>query len=199
MNEQRVRIIAGLGNPGDRYRQTRHNIGFMVADRVVERLGCGDPVAKFNGLAHDCRTEFGRVLILKPLTFMNRSGQSVGAAMRWFKSDLQDLLVIYDELDLPFGEIRIRPKGSPAGHNGLASVMDALGTQEIARMRVGIGRPPHGDTTSWVLSRFRPEEEADLPLVLNHASDAVLHLLEHGIEDSMGRFNGVNVLAREEA
>jgi peptidyl-tRNA hydrolase, PTH1 family len=198
MTEQRVRIVAGLGNPGDRYRLTRHNIGFMVADRLIERMGCDAGQPKFSGLAHDCRSDWGRVIILKPLTFMNRSGRSASAAMRWFKTDLEDLLVIYDDLDLPFGEIRIRPKGSPAGHNGLSSIIEHLGSQEVPRLRVGIGRPPHGDTISYVLSRFRPEEEADLPVVLNHASNAVLHLLEHGIHDAMGRYNGVNILAVED-
>lgn len=195
MSEQRVQIVAGLGNPGDRYRATRHNVGFMVANRLVERLRCESGQPKFNGLIHDCRTEFGRIEILKPLTFMNRSGQSVSAAMRWFKVELTDLLVVYDDLDLPFGEIRVRAKGSPAGHNGLSSIIEQVGSQEVPRIRVGIGRPPHGDTTSYVLSRFHPAEEVDLPYVLNHAADAVIHCLQHGIHDAMSKFNGVNVLS----
>jgi PTH1 family peptidyl-tRNA hydrolase len=138
------------------------------------------------------------VQIIKPLTFMNLSGRTVRAAMKWFKSDVMDLLVIYDDLDLPFGEIRLRQKGSPAGHNGLTSVIEHLGTQEVPRLRVGIGRPAIGDTTSYVLSRFRPDQEADLPHVINHASDAAQHWVERGIHDAMGKFNGVNILSVDE-
>lgn len=198
MIEQRVRIIAGLGNPGDRYRGTRHNIGFMVADRIVERLSCDNAEAKFSGLIHDCRTEAGRLMVLKPLTFMNLSGRSVAAAARWFNTELDDVLVIYDDLDLPFGEIRLRTKGSPAGHNGLSSVIAELDSQEVPRLRVGIGRPSAGNSTSYVLSRFNPEEESELPHILNHASDAAIHWLTHGIDDAMGKFNGVNVLIVDE-
>ncbi len=194
MTNDSMLLIAGLGNPGDRYRGTRHNIGFMVVDRVVERLGCDGAQARFSGLLHDCRIRDRRINVLKPQTFMNRSGNSVGQAMRWFKIDLDRLLVIYDDLDLPFGEVRLRRKGSPAGHNGLASVIERCGSQEVHRLRVGIGRPSRGDTVSYVLSRFSREEEADLCTVVDHAADAVLAWIDSDIDEAMGRFNGVNVL-----
>lgn len=198
MIENSRRIVAGLGNPGDRYSGTRHNIGFMVARRLIERLGCENGQAKFSGLVNECRFNDLRVTILRPQTFMNRSGTSVVQALNWFKLDLDDLLVVYDDLDLPFGEIRIRPKGSAAGHNGLSSIMEVCGTQEVARLRVGIGRPSHGDTVSYVLNRFTKEEESELGTVVDHAADAVIAWIEAGVEGAMGRFNGVNVLAKPE-
>ena len=198
MTEQRIRLVAGLGNPGDRYRATRHNVGFMVADRFGDRLACDAAQAKFNGLVRDCRTDHGRVMLLKPMTFMNLSGRSVVQAVRWFDVEPEDLLVVYDDLDLPFGEIRLRARGSAAGHNGLSSIVEQMGSSDVPRLRVGIGRPSVGQSRSYVLSRFRPDEEAELPHVLDHAADAILHWLEHGLTETMNRFNGVNVLASEE-
>jgi peptidyl-tRNA hydrolase, PTH1 family len=195
MTEADIRLVAGLGNPGDRYRGTRHNIGFMVASRLAERPGCDSAQAKFSGLINDCRVDQRRLLILRPQTFMNRSGASVAQAMRWFKLELDQLLVVYDDLDLPFGEVRIRRKGSAAGHNGLTSVIEHCASQEVPRLRVGIGRPAHGDTVSYVLSRFSPEEESELPTVVDHAVDAVLSWEQHDIDETMARFNGINVLA----
>jgi peptidyl-tRNA hydrolase, PTH1 family len=193
MTDGSMKLVSGLGNPGDRYRGTRHNIGFMVADRVAERLGCGSGQAKFSGIIYDCHGN-QRVTILEPQTFMNRSGNSVGQALQWFKLELDELLVIYDDLDLPFGEIRLRRKGSPAGHNGLSSIIQQVGSQDVPRLRVGIGRPSHGETVSYVLSRFSKEEEQELPTVVDHAADAVISWIEDGIDDAMRRFNGVNVL-----
>jgi peptidyl-tRNA hydrolase, PTH1 family len=190
-----IRLIAGLGNPGDRYRGTRHNIGFMVANRLISRLGCNDAQAKFSGLLNDCRDDDRRVYILRPQTFMNRSGSSVAQTINWFKLEPEQFLVIYDDLDLPFGEVRIRRKGSAAGHNGLSSVIENCGSSEISRLRVGIGRPSHGDTVSYVLNRFNPEEESELGTVVDHAADAVLCWLREGMDETMGRFNGINILA----
>ncbi len=195
MSVDSMRIIAGLGNPGDRYRGTRHNIGFMVAERLIQRLGCDAAEAKFNGLFNGCRSELGRVGILRPQTFMNRSGNSVVPALNWFKLEPEeDLLVAYDDLDLPFGEIRLRRKGSAGGHNGLSSIMEKLGSTEVQRLRIGIGRPSQGDTVSYVLNRFSKEEEADLLAVVDHAADAAIAWLTSGLDETMGRFNGTNVL-----
>lgn len=199
MTDDSMRLIAGLGNPGDRYRGTRHNIGFMVADRVAERLGCEAAQAKFSGLLNNCRTNERRIQILKPMTFMNRSGSSVSQALNWFKLELEQVLIIYDDLDLPFGEVRIRRKGSAAGHNGLTSILEQCGSQGVPRLRVGIGRPSHGETVSYVLSRFSKEEESELPTVIDHGADAVLAWIEGDIDEAMGRFNGVNVLASVES
>lgn len=198
MTDESMLLIAGLGNPGDRYLGTRHNIGFMVANRLVERFGCDAAQAKFSGLIHDCRSADRRIGVLKPQTFMNRSGTSVGQAMRWYKLELDQLLVVYDDLDLPFGEVRIRRKGSPAGHNGLSSIIEHCGSQEIQRLRVGIGRPSNGETVSYVLARFSKEEESELDTVIDHATDAVLAWIAGDMDVAMGRFNGVNVLAPPE-
>lgn len=198
MSSDEMLLVVGLGNPGDRYRGSRHNIGFMVAERLNERLGGDQAQAKFTGLYNECRIDGRKVGILRPQTFMNKSGNSVGQAVNWFKLDLEQMMVIYDDLDLPFGEVRLRRKGSAAGHNGLSSVMQRCGSQEIQRLRVGIGRPSHGDTVSWVLSRFSKEEEIELPAVVDHAVDAVLAWIEHDMDEAMGRFNGVNVLAQPE-
>ncbi len=189
-------LVVGLGNPGERYRNTRHNIGFMVAERLNERLSGGQAQAKFSGLWSDCISDGRKIGILRPQTYMNKSGNSVNQAINWFKLDLDQIIVIYDDLDLPFGEVRLRRKGSAAGHNGLSSIMQQTGSQELQRLRVGIGRPSHGDTVSYVLNRFSKEEEPELPAVIDHAVDAVLAWIEHDMDEAMGRFNGVNVLAR---
>lgn len=195
MSIDSMRIIAGLGNPGDRYRGTRHNIGFMVAQRLIQRLGCDSAEAKFNGLFNTCRSDFGRVGLLRPQTYMNRSGNSVLQAVNWFKIEPEsDLLVAYDDLDLPYGEVRLRRKGSAGGHNGLGSIIESFGTQEVQRLRIGIGRPSHGDTVSYVLNRFSKEEETDLEAVVDHAADAAMAWLRVGLDEAMGTFNGTNVL-----
>jgi peptidyl-tRNA hydrolase, PTH1 family len=193
MTEGSMRLVCGLGNPGERYRDTRHNIGFMVANRLIDRLGCSAGQVKFSGLLYDCHRPT-RLAILKPQTFMNRSGSSVSQAMNWYKLELDETLIIYDDLDLPFGEVRLRRKGSPAGHNGLASIIEQCGSQEIPRLRVGIGRPSRGDTVSYVLSRFSKEEEQGLPMVVDHAADAVIAWINEGIDEAMGNYNGINIL-----
>lgn len=195
MTDDSMLLVTGLGNPGDRYRGTRHNIGFMVAKRLVERLGCDGGQARFSGLLNDCRIDGRKIEILRPQTFMNRSGLSVAQALSWFKLELDELLVIYDDLDLPFGEVRIRRRGTAAGHNGLSSIIEQSGSQDVHRIRVGIGRPAHGDTVSYVLSRFSKEEENELGTVIDHAADAALAWIEGDIDAAMGRFNGINVLA----
>jgi peptidyl-tRNA hydrolase, PTH1 family len=188
-------LVVGLGNPGNRYEGTRHNAGFMVANRIIQRFGCDQAQAKFSGLLNDCRMDGRKVGVLRPQTFMNKSGTSVNQAVNWFKVDLENVIVVYDDLDLPFGEVRLRRKGSAAGHNGLSSIMQQCGSQEIPRLRVGIGRPSRGDTVSYVLSRFSKEEESELDAVLDHAADAVVCWMDRGLDEAMGRFNGVNVLA----
>jgi peptidyl-tRNA hydrolase, PTH1 family len=195
MDVDSMRIVAGLGNPGDRYRGTRHNIGFMVAERLIQRLACDSAEAKFNGLFNSCRSDLGRIGVLRPQTYMNRSGTSVVQALNWFKLEPEtQLLVAYDDLDLPFGEIRLRRKGSAGGHNGLGSIIEQLGSSEVPRLRIGIGRPSHGDTVAYVLNRFSKEEETDLEAVVDHATDAAIAWLRDGLDEAMGTFNGTNVL-----
>jgi PTH1 family peptidyl-tRNA hydrolase len=177
-------LIVGLGNPGAEYDGTRHNIGFEVADELVTRWGLSKPKAKYRGLVTEGRTGPGgqRVAILKPQTYMNEAGNSVGPARGAFKVPLDRVLVIHDEIDLPFGEIRPRVGGGLAGHNGLKSLKAGLGSADFARVRIGVGRPPTTDpdrVAAYVLGRFRePREEVNE--LIERAAEAVERTLTGG-------------------
>ncbi len=169
-------LIVGLGNPGAEYAGTRHNIGFEVARMLAARWGLPNAKSKYRGLLTEGRTGPGgpRVAVLLPQTYMNEAGQSVGPARGAFKVGLDRLLVIHDEIDLPFGEIRVRMGGGLAGHNGLKSLKQALGSADFARVRIGVGRPPTTDpdrVAAYVLSRFREPRE-DVMLLVERAADA---------------------------
>ena len=168
-------LIVGLGNPGAEYDGTRHNIGFEVADTLADRWSLPTAKSKYRGLLTQGRTGPGgpRVAILKPMTYMNDAGQSVGPARGAFKLDLEHVLVIHDEIDLPFGEIRTRTGGGLAGHNGLKSLRTGLGSPDFARVRIGVGRPPTTDpdrVAAYVLGRFR-EPKADVQELIDRAAD----------------------------
>jgi peptidyl-tRNA hydrolase, PTH1 family len=169
-------LIVGLGNPGSEYEGTRHNIGFEVAERLADRWELGKPKVKYRGLLREGRAAPGgpRVVLLEPQTYMNDAGRSVGAARGAAKIDLDRLLVIHDEIDLPFGEIRTRLGGGLAGHNGLKSVRQGVGSPDFARVRIGVGRPPTTDpdrVASYVLSRFR-EPRQEVERLVDQAADA---------------------------
>ncbi len=169
-------LIVGLGNPGSEYDGTRHNIGFEVADLLAQRWQLSRPKSKYRGLLTEGRTGPGgpRVAILKPQTYMNEAGDSVGPARGAFKVDLDRVLVIHDEIDLPFGEIRTRVGGGLAGHNGLKSLKAGLGSADFARIRIGVDRPPTTDpdrVAAYVLGRFR-EPKADVQALIEAAADA---------------------------
>jgi PTH1 family peptidyl-tRNA hydrolase len=169
-------LIVGLGNPGAEYERTRHNIGFEIADLLASRWGLGKPKSKYAGLYADGRTGPGgpRVAILKPQTYMNEAGRSVGPARGALKLPLERVLVLHDEIDLPFGEIRPRLGGGLAGHNGLKSLKASLGSADFARVRVGVGRPPTTDpdrVAAYVLGRFK-EPRAEVELLIEQAADA---------------------------
>jgi peptidyl-tRNA hydrolase, PTH1 family len=169
-------LIVGLGNPGAEYDGTRHNVGFEVADTLAERWALPKAKSQYRGLLTDGRTGPGgpRVAILKPMTYMNDAGQSVGPARGALKVDLDHVLVIHDEIDLPFGEIRTRIGGGLAGHNGLKSLKQGLGSADFARIRIGVGRPPTTDpdrVAAYVLGRFR-EPRADVQELIERAADA---------------------------
>jgi len=186
-----VKLIVGLGNPGIEYQFTPHNMGFLAVDRIADQLG-----VRVNN--RQCHAQTGRavlegqdVLLAKPETYMNLSGMALRELAREYDvQPEQDLIVIYDELDLPFGTIRIRPRGTSAGHNGIASVIGALGTQEIMRIRLGIG-PDHpvGDGARFVLSQFKKSQYPVLDQVLDSAADAVRVILKDGVQAAMNRFN----------
>jgi len=182
-------LVAGLGNPGREYAATRHNVGFMVADELARRLG-GSWRAKFSGDLAEVRLNGLRLALLKPQTFMNESGRSVGAAARFFKVEPEDLLVVHDEVDLEPGRLQARLGGGLAGHNGLRSVAQHLGTPEFGRLRIGVGRPERGDprpVADFVLSEFSPELDVDS--LVARAADAVESVATEGLEEAQNRFN----------
>jgi PTH1 family peptidyl-tRNA hydrolase len=182
-------LVAGLGNPGRRYERTRHNIGFLVADELARRHG-GSFRSKLNGQLAEVRLDDLRLGLLKPETYMNVSGKSVGAAGKFFKVDPADLLVVHDDVDLEPGRLQARLGGGLAGHNGLRSIAGALGTQDFLRLRIGVGRPGRGDrrpVADYVLSEFEPE--VDVEALVSRAAEAVETLARDGLEDAQQRFN----------
>ena len=182
-------IVAGLGNPGPEYERTRHNLGWLVMDELARRHG-GSFRSKFSGRLAELRIDDRRVALLKPETFMNESGRSLGAAARFFKVEPEALLVVHDDVDLEPGRLQARAGGGLAGHNGLRSIAEALGTQEFLRLRVGVGRPGRGDRRSvsdYVLSGFGPDEDVDA--LVTRSADAVETLLRDGLETAQARFN----------
>jgi len=168
-----MKCIVGLGNPGRKYKQTRHNIGFMVIDELLERHNWKANKTKFNGdyameLLHD-----NKVILLMPQTYMNLSGESIRPLMEYYGVEREDLLVIYDDLDLPTGKIRLREKGGHGGHNGVRSTIDQLGTKEFKRIRVGIGRPTSPvPVVDYVLGKFPKEQKEDVALSIKNSADA---------------------------
>jgi PTH1 family peptidyl-tRNA hydrolase len=182
-------LVAGLGNPGREYADTRHNVGFMVAEELARRHG-GSWRAKFSGDLAEMRLDGLRLAVLKPQTYMNESGRSVGAAVRFFKVEPEALLVVHDEVDREPGRLQARLGGGLAGHNGLRSVAQHLGTPEFARLRIGVGRPERGDprpVADFVLSPFSPE--VDVEALVARAADAVETVAREGVEEAQNRFN----------
>lgn len=184
-----MKLIVGLGNPGTRYAGTRHNVGFQVVDSLAERWGVSLSVEKFHGLFGDGTLAGERVVLLKPLTFMNRSGKTVLAAGRFYKLELPDVLIVVDELALPPGRLRMRADGSAGGHKGLQDIVDRLGTSQWCRLRVGIGEAA-GDAADYVLSPFGPQEADFMRRVVQRASDAVECWVSQGVDLAMTRYNG---------
>ena len=184
-----AKLIVGLGNPGPKYSWTRHNAGFMVLDRLSRLSDIPITRKAFSGLAGDGNWAGERVYLLKPQTFMNLSGRSVAEALRFYKLSLSDLIVIYDDLDIPFGKVRLKEGGGHGGHNGLRSLAQELGGSDYARIRIGIGRPERGDQVNYVLSNF-PKEEMDALLgVLDTAVDALEMAIREGMPKAMSIFN----------
>jgi len=182
-------LVAGLGNPGRQYATTRHNVGWMVADELARRND-GSFRSKFSGDLAELRLDGARIALLKPQTFMNDSGRSVSPALRFFKVDPADLLVVHDEVDLDAGRLQVRLGGGLAGHNGLRSVASQIGTPEFARLRVGVGRPERGDprpVADFVLSSFEPE--VDVEALVARAADAVEAVVREGLDQAQARFN----------
>jgi len=183
-----LKVVVGLGNPGQEYARTRHNVGFMVIDRLKRELDSPVVRNRFKAEITEGRRKSLKLVLVAPQTFMNLSGQSVREVKNWFRLADSDLLVVYDDMDLPFGTLRMRGAGSAGGHNGLKSISEQLGTQMIPRLRVGIGRG-RSTSTGHVLSRFSPEEEAELSDLIERASSAVLSWIDRGIIPTMNEIN----------
>jgi PTH1 family peptidyl-tRNA hydrolase len=186
-------LFVGLGNPGREYRQTRHNAGFMLLDRLAERLEISFTRMESKALVAKTDYRGRRVILAKPQTFMNLSGQAVSALMRFYKVPVERLMVAYDDVDLPLGTIRIRPGGGSAGHKGMASIIERLGKQDFPRLRLGVGRPPgRMEAADYVLQDFKPEELKLLRLTLDRAAEAAFLFLMDGLEAAMNEYNGAS-------
>ena len=186
-----MKLLVGLGNPGPRYRGTYHNVGFDVVDEIARRHGVAFGAAPAEALAARWRGEAGDVWLVKPLTFMNSSGEAVAQILRKRGLGPEALVVVVDDVDLELGRLRIREKGSPGGHNGLKSVQACLGADAYVRVRVGVGRPRDGrQMVGHVLSRYAPDEREAAEAVILRAADAIEAILGEGLAKAMNGFNG---------
>lgn len=184
-------LIVGLGNPGREYRESRHNIGFMVVDCLCFRMGISINRLQSKALTGTGKWEGRKIILVKPQTYMNLSGQAVMQLLRFYKLPLENLLVIHDDLDLPLGILRMRPEGGAGGQKGLASIIESLGTRQFPRLRVGINRPPgRMSPADYVLQSFSKADQEALPFILQRAADAVQAFVVEGLQQAMNRFNG---------
>jgi PTH1 family peptidyl-tRNA hydrolase len=189
--EKEFYLIAGFGNPGREYRNTRHNVGFRLIDSVVSEFNTKLTKVQFKAMTGTIELDNARIILAKPQTFMNLSGQAVAALMRFYKIQLDKVLVAHDDIDLPLGTIRIRPGGGSGGQKGLASTIEKLGTQDFPRMRIGIGRPSGSqEAAGYVLQEFSNSDEKVLQDVLPQAVEAIKVFIADGLEAAMTRYNG---------
>jgi PTH1 family peptidyl-tRNA hydrolase len=188
-----VKLIVALGNPGPEYELTRHNIGWLVADSLKPIDG-NNWKSKFKGEYTDFSYKGEKVYVLKPQTYMNLSGESVQQLCQFFKVATQEILVLHDELDLPFGQIHFKKGGGLAGHNGLKSIAKHMGTQDFLRLRLGIGRPNRGSVSNWVLGQFPKEQDIELGVVLEKSAEALIDFLDIGLSKAGTKYNKKNFL-----
>jgi PTH1 family peptidyl-tRNA hydrolase len=185
-----IRLIAGLGNPGPEYAATRHNIGFMAVDQLAAQFGSvWGKSAKWDALSAKC----GAVLLIKPLSFMNRSGYPVFAVAQFYKIEPQEILVVLDDFSLPLGRLRLRARGGPGGHNGLESIIVQFGTEEIPRLRIGIGAAPREGSVDYVLGRFFDEEKPLVRATIDRTVEALKCTIDNGLVSAMNTFNPESV------
>jgi len=190
-NSQLPCLIVGLGNPGREYRQSRHNVGFMAVDQLAAKLDIRMSRVQSRAIVGMGNHRDRKVILAKPQTFMNDSGKAVSSLMHYYKLPIDNLMVIHDDIDLPFGVLRIRPAGGSAGQKGVASIIERIGTQDYSRMRIGVGRPPgRKAAANYVLEDFSDDEQETLRAVFDQAVEAVLVFLDSGIDQAMNRFNG---------
>ncbi|HEX2295305.1 MAG TPA: aminoacyl-tRNA hydrolase [Actinomycetota bacterium] len=183
-------VVVGLGNPGERYAGTRHNAGALAVDVLLDRAGGRLKSHKSGCLVAEVSMRGERVVLARPTTYMNESGRPVRALLRWYKQPVENLVVVHDEIDIPFGEVRVKSGGGTAGHNGLGSIVNHLGSKDFARVRVGVGRPPGAKAAAGhVLAGFSAGERKELPFLLVTAADAVESIVGDGVERAMNEFN----------
>ena len=192
MKEQTNWLIVGLGNPGREYEKTRHNAGWRAIDRIAEKLKVKIDKAKFQGLYAQVNYGDGKLFLLKPQTYMNLSGRSVLQLSAFFKIPPQNIIVMFDDISLEPGRLRIRANGSAGGHNGIKSIIQELGSQDFPRVKIGVGAKPtpEYDLADWVLSSFSAQDEKALSVSLENAADAALAIIDHGVPEAANRFNG---------
>ena len=185
-------LLVCLGNPGDKYEGTRHNVGFMVADEVAERRNAPIQRLRFKALTNILTIAGEKVLVMEPITYMNLSGEAVRPAADFYRIPPDHVLVVSDDTALALGRLRIRTKGSAGGHNGLKSIIQHLGTDQFPRLRVGVGEKPHPDydMADWVLGKFTGEDKKTITAAVKRAADAIEFILDEGIDRGMGKFNG---------
>ncbi|WP_020675463.1 aminoacyl-tRNA hydrolase [Geopsychrobacter electrodiphilus] len=189
-----MKLLVGLGNPGENYQQTRHNVGFMLAAEIAGRFGISLKKKGYQGLYGVGRVAGVEATVLLPQTFMNLSGASVNAAYQSLGVSPGDLIVAHDDLDMPFGALRIRPEGGHGGHNGIRSICGVLGRGDFIRVKIGIGRPEHGDVTGHVLGRFSTAERSVLPALLQKVADATEEIFRNGVKSAMNLYNSSDLL-----
>ncbi|MGN1481788.1 aminoacyl-tRNA hydrolase [Porcipelethomonas sp.] len=184
-------IIAGLGNPGEQYAYTRHNAGFMVMDTMAQRLGTEIKKLKFKSLCSDVSISGKHCLLMKPSTYMNNSGQAITEAMNFYKLDIEHVIIVYDDISLEPGTLRIRRKGSDGGHNGIKSIIYLTGENTFPRIKMGVGKKPHPkfDLADWVLSRFGQEDLEKMQDACQHACDSIELMVDGKIDEAMNKFN----------
>ena len=185
-------LIVGLGNPGREYEITRHNAGFRALDVLAEKLGCKVDKLKYQGLYGQANYKGMKVLLLKPQTYMNLSGRSVLQLSAFFRVPPKNIIVMFDDISLDPGRLRVRADGSAGGHNGIKSIIQEVGSQDFPRVKIGVGAKPHPDydLADWVLSHFTAQEEKALQPALERAADAALAVIDHGVPEAANRFNG---------
>ncbi|MBN8583110.1 MAG: aminoacyl-tRNA hydrolase [Anaerolineae bacterium] len=184
-------LLIGLGNPGREYKDTRHNIGFMLIDHLAEKIGARGMKVQSKAIVTSGVYEEHKLILAKPQTYMNLSGQSVQGLLHFYKIPLENLLIAHDDLDIPYGTIRIRPTGGPGGQRGMANTIELLGTKDFPRLRLGIGRPPgRMDAKDYVLQDFSRDDLKLMPDLLSRASEAALEFVMKGLNAAMNKYNG---------
>jgi PTH1 family peptidyl-tRNA hydrolase len=188
-------MIAGLGNPGRQYKANRHNIGFILLDRLAAQLETSFSRVEFKALTTKARLNSYSIHLAKPQTFMNLSGEAIAPLIRYYKIPVNHLLVVYDDVDLPFGALRLRPSGGSGGHKGMASIIEKVGTQDIPRLRLGIGRPPgRMEAAEYVLQDFSRAEMEQLPEIIERGIGAIMTFIRFGIDAAMNHYNAADAI-----